>query len=149
MKTMRILTMLLCVMLAAVAAAGLEAGAAKIEITAPLGTPLNGYGDRLGRGAVAVHDPLWSRALYLDDGETRLFLVNVDLCVIHPALRQRVLELAPREVPPEHIILTATHTHSGQGGMLEEFPFRIVSGRLCPRCSSPPQAASPSPCARP
>ncbi len=132
MSTRHVILIVALASLAGASAAGLEAGAAKVEIKPPLGAPLNGYGDRMGRGAVATHDPLWSRALYLDDGETRLFLVNADLCVIHPALRQRVLELAPREVPQEHIILTATHTHSGPGGMIEEFPFRIVSGRFMP-----------------
>jgi len=113
-------------------AEALEAGAAKAEITPPLGTPLNGYGDRMGRGCVAVHDPVWVRCLYLSDGETQLFLVNADLCIINRELRERVLELAPREVPKDHIILTATHTHSAQGGMVKSPVFRSVSGRFAP-----------------
>ncbi len=110
----------------------LEAGAAKVDITPPVGTPLNGYGDRVGRGSTSVHDPLWARCLYLNDGETSLFLVNADLCLINRELRQRVLELAPKEVKPENIILTATHTHSGTGGMLKSLVFRAVSGRFVP-----------------
>ena len=113
-------------------AEALEAGAAKAEITPLLGTPLNGYGDRMGRGCVAVHDPVWVRCLYLSDGATRLFLVNADLCIINRELRERVLELAPREVPKDHIILTATHTHSAQGGMVRSPLFRSVSGRFAP-----------------
>lgn len=109
-----------------------EAGAAKIEITPPLGAPLNGYGDRMGRGAVSVHDPVWARCLYLDDGATRVFLVNADLCVINRELRDRVLELAPKDVPRENIFLTATHTHSAQGGMVKGLIFRTVSGRFMP-----------------
>jgi hypothetical protein len=79
-----------------------------------------------------VHDPIWARALYLDDGETRLFLVNTDLCMIHRELRARVLELAPGVVPKEHIILTATHTHNGPGGMHRHLPLRAVSGDFRP-----------------
>jgi len=109
-----------------------EAGAAKVEITPPLGSPMNGYGDRLGRGAVEVHDPVWARALYLSDGETAVFLVTADLCMISRELRDRVLELAPREAPRENIILAATHTHSAQGGMIRSLPFRAVSGRFAP-----------------
>ncbi len=112
--------------------AALEAGAAKVEITPPLGTPLNGYGDRMGRGAEAVHDPVWARCLYLNDGQTALFLVNADLCIINPELRDHVLEMAPPEVPAENIILTATHTHSAQGGMVQSPIFRSVSGRFMP-----------------
>jgi hypothetical protein len=111
---------------------GLEAGAAKAEITPPVGTPLNGYGDRLGRSSLAIHDPVWARCLYLNDGETSVFLVTSDLCVINRELRQRVLELAPREVAPEHIILTATHTHSAQGAMMRSLVVRAVSGRFMP-----------------
>jgi hypothetical protein len=109
-----------------------EAGAAKVEITPPIGTPLNGYGDRMGRSSTSVHDPLYARTLYLDDGETRLFLVNTDLCLINPDLRTRVLELAPAEVPKENIILTATHTHNASGAMIRQLPIRFVSGRYMP-----------------
>ena len=129
-----ILCGILCVLavLSCGAAHALEAGAGKAEITPPLGVPMNGYGDRIGRGALKVHDPLWARCLYLNDGKTALFLVTSDLCLINRELRERVLELAPREVPKEHIILTATHTHSGQGGMIQALPFRAVSGRFMP-----------------
>ncbi len=123
---------LLGTMLAWSSAHSLEAGAAKVEITGPVGAPLNGYGARWGRDSVAVHDPLWARALYLDDGQTRLFLVNLDLCIVNRELRDRVLALAPGDVPKDNIILTATHTHSAQGAMIKDFPFRFVSGRFMP-----------------
>ncbi|GMW03446.1 MAG: hypothetical protein AMXMBFR84_45800 [Candidatus Hydrogenedentota bacterium] len=117
---------------AAAQAHALEAGAAKIDITPPLETPLNGYIERLGRGAMSVHDPLSVRCLYLSEGETALFLINADLCIINRELRTRVLELAPSHVPKENIILTATHTHNGHGGMVESIAFRTVSGRYMP-----------------
>jgi len=107
-----------------------EAGAAKVEITPPIGTPMNGYGARFGRPSTGVHDPLWARALYLDDGETKLFLVNTDLCMINAELRERVLALAPAEVPKENILLTATHTHSAQGAMHRHLPLRFVAGKF-------------------
>jgi hypothetical protein len=109
-----------------------RAGAAKIDITPALGAPLNGYGDRQGRGATSVHDPLWARCLCLDDGKTRVFLVNADLCLITPELRAAVLELLPPGVPRENVILTATHTHNGPGGMSRPVVFRLVSGRYMP-----------------
>lgn len=117
---------------AAPVAPALEAGAAKVEITPPVGTPLNGYGARMGRPSLGVHDPLWARALYLDDGETSIFLVNLDLCMVNRELRARVLELAPPSVPRENIILTATHTHNGMGGMHRYLPLRAVAGDFMP-----------------
>ncbi|MFO7975526.1 MAG: neutral/alkaline non-lysosomal ceramidase N-terminal domain-containing protein [Candidatus Hydrogenedentota bacterium] len=113
-------------------ACALEAGAGKVEITPELGVPLAGTYQRMGRGAVAVHDPLWVRALYLDDGDTRVFLVSADLCAISPSLRKAVLERAPKEVARENIILTATHTMSGPGGMVRPLIFRIFTGRYMP-----------------
>ena len=109
-----------------------EAGAAKVDITPPEGVPLNGYLDRLGRGNVGVHDPIGVRCLYLDDGETNLFLLSADLCIINRELRDRTLELAPQIVPPERIILTATHNHTGTGAMVKSLIARSISGRFMP-----------------
>lgn len=120
------------VLMAAGVAGALEAGVGRAEITPPLGSPLNGYGDRMGRGAVKVHDPVWARCLYLNDGQTGVFLVTTDLCLITSELRARVLELAPKGVARENVILTATHTHSAQGGMSKALVFRAVSGRFSP-----------------
>lgn len=113
-------------------AQALQAGAAKADITPPLGTPMNGYGYRMGRGATEVHDPITVRSLYLEEGSTKLLLVTADLCVINRELRERVLELAPAEVPGDNIILTATHTHNGQGGMVRPLVPRLVSGPFVP-----------------
>ena len=112
--------------------AAYEAGAAKLEITPPPGVPLNGYLDRWGRGAVSVHDPVWARCLYLSDGTTSVFWVVTDLCVVNRELRERVLELVPQELAATPLVLSATHNHSGQGGMIKNLLFRSVSGRFVP-----------------
>ncbi len=114
----------------------LEAGVAKVEITPEIGTPLNGYGDRHGRGATSVHDPLWVRCIYLNDGDTSIFLISADLCVINSELREKVLDIVPKEVPKENVILTATHTHNGTGAMVHTIPFRQITGRFMPEVLS-------------
>lgn len=122
---------LLAMTVAALAAPGawaFQAGAAKVDITPEPGVAMTGYGERMGRGATGTRDPLWSRTLYLDDGETALFLVNTDLCIINEELRDRVLELMPSIVPPEHVLLTATHTHNGTGCMVKNIVFRTTAG---------------------
>lgn len=113
-------------------ALALEAGAARVDITPPVPCPLSGYGARMGRDSEGTHDPIWARALYLDDGATRLFLVSIDHVAVTPELWDRVLELAPDVVRPEHILLAATHTHNGPGGTTRMMPFRLVSGRYMP-----------------
>lgn len=110
----------------------LKAGAVKVEITPGLGVPLNGYGARLGKGARAVHDPLWAHVLYLADDKTELFLVSLDLCVVDRELREKILLMAPENFPLQNIIISATHTHNGFGGMCKSYPIRFVSGRYIP-----------------
>lgn len=109
-------------------AVALQAGAAKLEIDSPIGAPLDGIAERAGRGARQIHDPLYVRALYLEEGETSVCFVTADLFGLTHALHQRALELAPDEIPSDHIILSATNTHSGLGGMDETLLGRAVSG---------------------
>lgn len=125
------LACLLC-FLSILPAQALEAGAAKVDITPPLGTPLNGYGDRMGRPSTAVHDPLWARTVFLDDGSTKFFLISLDLVAVNPELRERVLELYSGAVPKENVLMVATHTHNGHGGMTRNLLVRSVSGRFIP-----------------
>ncbi|HYM27789.1 MAG TPA: hypothetical protein VET66_06550, partial [Steroidobacteraceae bacterium] len=56
----------------------LRAGAAEVVMTPPIGTPLDGYGGRVG-GAVGVHDDLHARAIVVDDGATQAAIVGCDL----------------------------------------------------------------------
>lgn len=96
----------------------LVAGAASVDITPPVGTPLDGYGGRIdvSRG---VHDPLSARALYLDDGEGPVALVVCDLVGVGRALVARARELIAERpgIPPERVLIAATHTHAGPAGV--------------------------------
>ncbi len=123
--------MFLCASTLALPSFAFEAGVGKADITPPLGTPLNGYGDRMGRGAVAVHDPVSARCLYLSDGQTSVFLVTADLCVINPELRARVLELAPGSPAGEHHPHRHPHAQRARR-MMKTLVFRAVSGRFVP-----------------
>lgn len=116
-------------LLGAAATHALEAGAAKVRVLPPPGVALDGDAGRLGRPALGEHDPLWVRCLYLHDGERAMFLVNVDAYRITPSLRALVVDRAASFAPKESIILTATHTPNGPGGMSEHLPDRWYAGR--------------------
>lgn len=92
----------------------IRAGAAAIEITPPVGDGMAGYGARTGVSA-GIHDPLYVRALVLDDGATRLGIAICDLVGVTAELteraRARTQELTG--IPPENVIVGATHTHAG------------------------------------
>jgi hypothetical protein len=106
-----------CVLLAAAAgrAAGAElrAGAAAVDISPPEGTPLAGYYSP--RGARGVLDPLFSKALVLEQGGTRVALVVCDLISLPRSTVVEARRLVERQtgIPAAHVMISATHTHTG------------------------------------
>ena len=93
-------------------------GAAAIDITPPVGTALDGYGGRTDV-SLGVHDPLYARALYLDDGATQVALVVCDLIGIGSFLAARARELIAERpgIPASNVMISATHTHAGPAGV--------------------------------
>lgn len=93
---------------------GLQAGAAEVKITPPVGVDLFGYAARPGPSA-GVHDDLWAHALVLDDGARRVALLALDLLgtdlELDALFRQAVSQAA--ETPPDHLLLNFSHTHAG------------------------------------
>ncbi len=108
----------------------LEAGAAKVELVPADGVPLDGDFSRRGRPATGSRDPLYVRALFLQDDNAACFLVSADLFAISPDLRARVLEMAPAGAPRENIVLVATHTLNGPGGLDRSWLGRQRGGRF-------------------
>src|SRR5215207_5024023 len=96
----------------------LRIGASAIDITPPVGTALDGYGGRTDV-SLGVHDPLYARALYLDDEGTQVALVVCDLIGIGSFLAQRARELIAERpgIPPPNVMISATHTHAGPAGV--------------------------------
>jgi neutral ceramidase len=90
----------------------LQAGAATSNITPPLGGGI--VGGFLPIPSRYVHDELHARCLVLDDGQTRLALVVCDLLGIHRSVSDEARRLIESQVgiPPEHVLISATHTHS-------------------------------------
>jgi hypothetical protein len=92
-----------------------QAGAATANITPCLGTSIPGSFQP--RFAEDVHDELLAKALVIDNGDTRLAMVTCDLVVVTQkmvdAAKARIAERC--EIPPEHVMVNATHTHTGPG----------------------------------
>ena len=92
----------------------LRAGTGQVDISPQEPTFLIGY-PHVERISTGVHDPLYATALCLDDGEHRTIAMVVDILYAHSKLvdacRCRIGEHTG--VPPEHIFISATHTHSG------------------------------------
>ncbi len=89
----------------------LNVGASKIDVTPEGVTEASGH----TRPVSGVRDPIRAAVLVLDDGQTRAAIVTLDILAafdsVVEAVRQAVSEGA--EVPPEQILVTASHNHSG------------------------------------
>ena len=93
----------------------LSAGVAKVDITPPEVIDYAVVGHR--RLVNGVRDPLRAGVLILDDGETRAAIVTIDADGAHDEMVQRLRERisAAAGVPADHIMVAASHNHSGPG----------------------------------
>lgn len=91
-------------------------GAAKREITPPVGVGLTGFIARYERSN-GVGDPLHVRAVVLTTGERRAAILQFDLLGLAPWHVDAVREFAFARlgIARDHVLLAATHTHSGPG----------------------------------
>ena len=90
------------------------AGAAHADITPEGAVFLCGY-PHVERISAGVHDRLSSSALFLSDGDTPLLFVANDVAAVSKAAAGRSRQRIQREtgIPATHVMITATHTHSG------------------------------------
>jgi len=89
-----------------------SAGASTSNITPELGGEI--IGGFAGIPAKHIHDELHARCLVLDDGKTKLALVVCDLLGIHRSLSLEARRIIQETtgIPPENVMISATHTHS-------------------------------------
>jgi len=93
----------------------MKVGAAKVDITPPLGMQLEGFEVRVD-GASGIHDPLHARALVAEGADgTTVALVVADLIQIDARLQGLVADEVREKtgIPRERLQLAGTHTHSG------------------------------------
>ncbi|MGN6436536.1 MAG: hypothetical protein ACTHMM_08370 [Agriterribacter sp.] len=87
------------------------AGAAQVDITPPLGTIING--EFVAFYAHTIHDPLYAKALVLQNAGTTLAIVIVDICSMENDFIVEVKQdiKASTGIAPQNILIAATHTH--------------------------------------
>ncbi len=109
------------------------AGAAAVEIT-PTEFPRIISGGFLQGRADRANDPLFARALVLDDGQTRLAIAVVDTLMMPRTLIDQAKQRAAKAtgIPIERMLISATHTHSAPSvmgalgtGVDEEYARRL------------------------
>lgn len=94
----------------------MNAGAARIDITPDHNVWMDGM--IRNHRSIGVHDPLYAKALVLCETDPQvdgIAFISVDVCVISTAdnlaMRRRITQKTG--IPADHIILAATHNHSG------------------------------------
>lgn len=90
-----------------------EAGFGRKAITPPVGTSLAGYFHN--RVARSVRDDLYCRAIVLRHEGCRLALVALDLICVDSDFVDKAKRLIAAEVgiPADHVLISASHTHTG------------------------------------
>ena len=90
-------------------------GCSEAVLAVPLFTELYGYGPFQGRRNLGVHDPLYCRAVFFDDGKNRAMVISSDLCTMDQLYSAELRAVISHRyhIAPECIAFTATHTHSG------------------------------------
>jgi hypothetical protein len=88
----------------------LKAAAGKVDITPTQAAFIAGYGQN--RKSTGAHDTLMARCLVLESGKMRLAIVSCDLIGL-PRYEGQKIRAHVKSVIPDHLILAATHTHSG------------------------------------
>ncbi len=108
----------------------LRAGASAVDIT-PKMFPLNMPGGFNANMAESAHDPLYARALVLDDGTTSLAIVVVDNLGVAQEVCEEAKTLAAQQCPIaiDKILVSSTHTHSAPPSNAKEGPAPAVAYR--------------------
>jgi len=112
---------------AGAAESGLEAGFAVVDITPPVDFRMSGYFHE--RRSTGTHDPLLAKAVVLRQGEAQAAMIFCDLISIATEVSDPVRRKAAARtgIPYEHIVLAATHTHTGPlytGALRDHFVAR-------------------------
>lgn len=114
----------------------LYAGVSKIDITPQMSAFLDGN-PRIKKSQ-GIHDPLYAKALFLDNGESQALFVTLDLIGLYNSCVNEIRELVAKKVDigVENILISSSHTHSGPSTLglfsppekewLNNLPFRIV-----------------------
>jgi hypothetical protein len=91
-----------------------KAGFSKVCISPAIGAPLAGFAARqeVSKG---IHDDLYARALVLENAESAVAIVSVDLLALPSDFISRVRGEIHRNIglPPESVMIASTHTHAG------------------------------------
>lgn len=106
----------------------IKIGFAKEKIIPSLGTELGGYAGY--RPCTGVHDPLYCKAVVLEQDGVRYTLVALDLLCVDVALYQQIARAVEHlDIDQARLIVSAIHSHAAPLGVIPgEGPMAIING---------------------
>ena len=111
----------------------LQAGWAKANITPTQPGPLAGYGNRRGKPYESLHDSVYVRAVFLDNGVTQAAIVAADLLIVPPTVTEALKKRLPTVgLTFGQVFLGATHSHSSIGGWGDTITGELFAGDYDP-----------------
>jgi neutral ceramidase len=108
----------------------LWAGVARVNVTPSAGHWMAGYPPELGqvdefpdnikgfvgrkKPSTGAHDPLWAKALVLDNGDERIAIVSIDTLIVTKVFTDALRAESERrwKIAPRNLLINTTHTHS-------------------------------------
>ena len=96
-------------------ASTIKANVAVRKLTPPLEMDytLGGYGARMNKPAMGIHDDIWAKALVLDDGDKKYAIVTLDILGLPPNVKPQVIEQLNQEGwTEENIMFLPSHSHA-------------------------------------
>jgi hypothetical protein len=94
----------------------MKIGYSKIDITPDFSVELSGYGFYRKRKSKGIHDPVFSKSIYLSDNfSNEILIISCDLIGINREVILKIRESINRQtdIPFDNITISSTHTHSG------------------------------------
>ncbi|MHC4326366.1 MAG: neutral/alkaline non-lysosomal ceramidase N-terminal domain-containing protein, partial [Planctomycetota bacterium] len=103
---------LLTAIFGSAAEGAINGGTAKVDITPPIGAWLSGYGSRK-KPSEGILDPLYAKALVLDDGREKIAIVSADLLWVPLEMTNEIRQKVQEKIgiPQKNIMICGTHTH--------------------------------------
>jgi hypothetical protein len=107
-------------------ASELRVGAASVVITPAVGTPMAGYYSE--RAAEGVDDDLRAKAIVVEQDGSKVAMVVCDLISMTRPVADEARRLIQQSLglPPQQVMISATHTHDGRSFLERVWAYKVL-----------------------
>ena len=91
------------------------ANVARVDLTPPLEMKfaLGGYGERMNKPAIGIHDKIWAKAVVLKKGNKKYAIITLDVLGLPPNVKPQLLEvLSGMGWNEKNMMLLPSHSHT-------------------------------------